>query len=170
MRQWNNRKSYTPKQAMEKAARYCAQRERSQKEVLEKLQRYGLNHQEAEEVLVDLISLDFVNEQRFAEAFVRGKFKQLKWGKKKIRQGLQEHNIPLAMQNRALASEIDQMDYSATLRGLLERKYTQVKERQRHFLKRKKALVDYGLQKGYEQGLVYALAEAVMKEAGKSRE
>lgn len=148
------------------AAKYCAVQERSQKEVLQKLRNYGLNQEEAEEVLVDLISLDFVHERRFAEAYVRGKFKQLKWGTKKIQQGLQEHNIPPTLIRKVVDAEISDQDYRQTLSGLLHKKYKQVKERHRHFLKRKKALVDYAVQKGYEHSLVYALVNQIMDREG----
>ena len=63
---------------------FCAYQERCQKEVREKLKSLHTNSLEAEQIIAELIEENFLNEQRFASAFARGKFRIKKWGRKKI--------------------------------------------------------------------------------------
>ncbi len=67
-------------QSKTKAARYCAYQERTQQEVRDKLYSYGLYTDMVEEVLTELIMEGFVSEERYAQAYCRGKFMSNKWG------------------------------------------------------------------------------------------
>lgn len=82
-----SKKHLSPPEAKLKAARFCAYQERSQQEVRDKLYEYGLHYNDVEELLSELIVEGFINEERFARAYVRGKFKMKKWGRHKILQG-----------------------------------------------------------------------------------
>ncbi len=79
--------------ARKKLEKYCAYQERSQKQVVEKCRYYGLNREESEDLLIEMIQNNFINEQRFALAFARGKFKIKGWGKTKIKQGLLRQGV-----------------------------------------------------------------------------
>src|SRR5690606_32650010 len=76
-----------------KASNYCAFQERSQQEVRDKLYEWGLHKEEVENLLVDLIQEGFLNEERFAMAYARGKHRINKWGVHKIRQGLKLKSV-----------------------------------------------------------------------------
>lgn len=84
----------TVDQAIKKLEKYCAYQERSQKQVEQKCRDYGLTAVETGEVMVHLIQGDFLNESRFAHAYVRGKQKIKGWGRDKILQGLKTAGIP----------------------------------------------------------------------------
>jgi SOS response regulatory protein OraA/RecX len=75
-------------EALKKLEKYCAYQERSHKQVYDKCRSYGLSEADANELLVELIQSNFLNEERFVEAYVKGKFKIKSWGKQKISQGL----------------------------------------------------------------------------------
>ena len=81
------------KAAKLKAGNYCAYQERTQQEVRDKLYGIGLYSDEVEQVLAELITENYVNEERFAKSFAGGKFRLKQWGKKKIVYALKQRNI-----------------------------------------------------------------------------
>jgi regulatory protein len=84
----------TPTQAVKRLEKYCAYQERSQLQVQKKCRELGLTQTETGELLIHLIQGNFLNELRFAEAYVRGKSKIKGWGRDKIYQGLKQAGIP----------------------------------------------------------------------------
>ena len=79
--------------AIEKMKAYCAYQERCQQEVYEKLRKLSIYGNEADDILMELISENFLNEERYAEAYASGKFRIKSWGRVKIKQGLKAKNI-----------------------------------------------------------------------------
>ncbi len=152
-------KRYTPQEAKIKIGRYCASRERSQYEVKEKLYSYGLYTSEVNDVLFDLIAEDFVNEERFAKAYVMDKLRINHWGINKIKLGLQNKKISKPCMNLGF-KEIDQEEYNGILKGVLERKNRLIQETNAY--KRLAKLMNYGVSRGFEYGLVREIAEEVM--------
>lgn len=73
--------------------RFCAYQERSPYEIRLKLSRKGLQHEQITSVIAQLTSYNFLNEERFVEAYIHGKFKIKGWGIHKIRAGLNTHHI-----------------------------------------------------------------------------
>jgi len=138
---------YTTKQALHKAAKFCAYQERTQQEVRNKLYEYGLNPDEVEEVICELITENFINEERFAQIYARSKFRQKKWGRIKIRQHLKQKGVSQYCIQKGLA-EIEEEEYQETLLELLTKKNPQIKAK--HFLEKKQKLSQYALSKGYE--------------------
>ncbi|MFM7822341.1 MAG: regulatory protein RecX, partial [Bacteroidota bacterium] len=80
---------YTLFTALERLRSYCAYQERSQQEVRDKLYSLGMTPDEVEQGVTILITEGFVNEGRFAEAYARGKNRTKRWGRIKIRMGLE---------------------------------------------------------------------------------
>lgn len=74
-------KVYTTSQALDRAKVYCSKAEHNQKEVSLKLREWGLNLDEAESVLCELISQNYVNEERYAKLYCKSKFNQNQWGR-----------------------------------------------------------------------------------------
>jgi len=136
----------TPSQAKPKIEKYCAYQERSHKQVLEKLRSLGLDQQEAGEMLVELMQAGFVNEARYAAAFVRGRFKLKGWGRNKIEQALKREGLSSRQIETALA-EIEEPQYEQTLVKLAEKKAASVSGTP--FEKRMK-IKRYLMGKGYE--------------------
>jgi len=139
------------KAALTKAEHYCAYQERSQQEVRDKLYEWGLHGVQVENLIVHLIQTNFLNEARFANAYVQGKFNQKGWGKQKIKQGLKFKKVSDALIKKAL-NTIDCDDYSNTLKQILEKKARLLGEKD-PFKKRYK-LHQYALSRGYETDIV----------------
>jgi len=142
----------TPHQARLKLESYCAYQERSQQEVRNKLYEYGLYPNEVEQIITELIEQNFLNEERFACAYVNGKFNMKKWGKQKIIQGLKLKQVSPPLIKLAM-KEINENDYYEALSLLLDKKEANLKEADPY--KKKIKLVQYGLSKGYENSLLW---------------
>jgi len=107
---WQKKAQFvTVSQAMQKLEKYCAYQERSQKQVHEKCRSLGLTEAETSEVMLHLLQNDFLNESRFAFAYVRGKSKIKNWGSQKIRQGLMLAGVSDSLVNQALG-QLTQQD------------------------------------------------------------
>ena len=142
---------YSPEVAWLKICKWCAYQERSQQEVRDKLYSYGLYGAEVEDLIARLISGQFLNEERFAMAFAGGKFRQLGWGKVKIRQALKVKKVSDYCIRKSLES-IDDKDYLSRLGELLEKKQKEVREKDP--FKRRYKLFRYAISRGYETELV----------------
>jgi regulatory protein len=145
------------KQVYHKLRSYCAYQERTHDEVRQKLQQLFVEEDDAELIVSQLISDDFLNEERFAKSYAGGKFRIKKWGKKRIelelkRKNLSEYCIRVAMK------EIDTIDYRATLHKLAEKKLSTLCLRETNRLLQKKKLVAFLIQKGYEADLAWEVA------------
>jgi len=115
------------KQILEKARAYCAYQERSQQEVRDKLYDWGLHRTEVEQCIAELVSENYLNEQRFAIAYAGGKFRIKEWGRIKIKLALKQKKVSEYCIKKAL-EEINARDYKRTLNKILESKSKEVKE------------------------------------------
>ena len=145
-------KRHTPKEAKLKAANFCAYQERSQKEVRSKLYDLGLYPDEVEEVLSELITENFINEERFAKAYVGGKFRVKKWGRKKILIGLKPHNLSNYCIKKGL-EEIDEDDYLQTLDEIVAKKSDAIHDSD--LFKKRNKIASHAIYKGFEPELVW---------------
>ena len=143
-----------PQDIISKARKYCAYRERCHEEVRSKLYSWGVNGALVEETIARLITEGFVNEERFAQLYAGGKFRQNKWGRVKILAALKKRNISAYCIKKGL-EEIEEEEYLKTLINLIERKSLELKEK-RTFVKKEK-IAAYCIQKGYETELVWKL-------------
>lgn len=146
------KKQLSAKEANLRAADFCAYQERSQQEVRDKLYEYGLHQEEVEEVLSQLIVEGFINEERFAKAYVGGKFRMKKWGRIKILQGLKQHRISEYCLKQGL-KEIDEEVYRSVLLESLEKKSASVKAQNDY--ERKNKLARFAIGRGFEPALVW---------------
>jgi regulatory protein len=131
---------------------YCSYQERCYKEVEEKFYEYKLTSTEKEQILVYLIENNFINEERFAKSFVRGKHNYKNWGKNRIIQELKFRNISSKLIEIAL-QEINSEEYITRFNALAEKHWLTIKERKGQ--KKNKKFVDYLLRKGFESRLIY---------------
>jgi regulatory protein len=148
------------KEALIKAANFCAYQERTQKEVRSKLAELEVVGDESEQIIVWLIENNYLNEERFARIFAGSKFRQKKWGRIKIRQELKMRGVSDYCL-RAGMSEIDGDDYMETLQTIIEKKAKEVKET--NPLIKKQKIVKYALSKGFEQDLVFDVVRNLSK-------
>jgi regulatory protein len=144
-------KTYTPKEALIKAAAYCAYQDRTQQEVRDKLYSYGLEPDDVEELVVRLSQEKLIDEERYAQSYVRGKYGLKKWGRRKIMRGLKSKGISDYCIKQGL-KEIDPEAYEQNLLHLLEKKNATEKEKNPYT--RRQKLTYYLLSKGYENDLI----------------
>lgn len=145
-------KSLTYAEALKKTEYYCAYQERCHQEVYEKLQSLHLSTPEIDLALVHLIEHNFLNEERFACAFARGKHRIKKWGKVRIVNELKFRNISKYNIDKAL-KEISQEEYLITFHDLAEKHWNSLTES--NLQKKKNKFCDYLLRRGWESPLVY---------------
>lgn len=145
------RKITDEKTGLAKAERYCAYQERAQQEVRDKLYEWGLWPEAVENIIAQLISNNFLNEERFSKAYVLGKFRQKGWGKIKIKQGLKLKRVPDVLIRKAL-SQIDGDDYEKTLIEILTRKSRTITEKVP--FKRRYKLQQYAYSRGFEADII----------------
>ncbi len=147
--------SFTVHEIRDKLAKYCAYQDRCHWEVENKMRDFNLIPEAYDTIMIYLIQHNFLNEERFARSFVRGKFNQKNWGRIKIRMELKKRKIPAKMIESAL-SEIDEDNYLQTLENLLEKKKQSLKNERESF-KKKAKIRNYLLQKGYEGEIIAGL-------------
>jgi len=140
-----------PKAGLAKAEHYCAYQERSQQEVRNKLYDWGLYPKDVEQIISNLIENNFLSEERFAKAYVKGKFSQKGWGRIKIKQGLKQKKVPDVLIRKAMLV-IDADQYLQTLTKTLEKKARLLVEKDAY--KRRYKLQQYALGRGFESDLI----------------
>lgn len=123
---WGSKKTYTLEDARAALERYCAYQERCQSEVTSKIAALGFRGAAAEQLLLDAFSAGWVNEERFARAYSRGKFRVLGWGRIKIVHGLRAKGISAPCIQLGL-SELDPDEYEAVARQKAEKAWESVR-------------------------------------------
>jgi len=116
------------------------------------LYKLGLYKSEVDQVVVNLLQENFLNEERFAEAFVSGKFRIKKWGRTKIIGHLKQKRISEYCIKKGL-KQIDESDYLTTLDYWIERKMRESTETDT--FKKKGKVAVFAIQKGFESYLVW---------------
>lgn len=142
----------TYNQVLEKLKYYCAYQERAHSEVHQKLWDFQLDEDERSNIIAQLISENYLNEERFAIVFSEGKFRMRKWGKLKIKIKLKEKKVSSYCIDKGLKS-IEYDEYWSTLIKLVNNKYNSIKETNSY--KKKLKIVNYCYQKGYETDLIW---------------
>ena len=121
-------KAHTLAEATKKLEYYCAYQERCHKEVVKKLREMRMIPQVIDQIVAHLIQENYLNEERFARAFARGKFRIKKWGRIRIVSELKQRAIS-KYNIKAALSEIDEDDYLMAFNQLAEKRIEEIKER-----------------------------------------
>lgn len=153
MEEKKKKKITDPALALEKARAWCAYQERSQQEMRDKLYEWGLWKDAVESIIAELVTNNFINEERFAKAFAGGKFRIKKWGKVKIRLELKKKGITEYCIRKGL-QEIDGDQYEETLNKVIEERAR--KTHDKNPLKRNYKIAQYLISRGYEPDLVWS--------------
>lgn len=146
----------TQKQALEKLERFCAFQERCHQEVRSKLLKLEVYGDDLEEVMAQLISDDFLNEERFAQAFARGRFRIKGWGRKRIEIELKKRAVSGYSIRKGLA-EIEDGEYLESLAKQVEKKTASLNESDPYI--RKNKVARYLISRGFEPELVWEIVE-----------
>ena len=142
----------TLKEAQLKLEYYCSYQERCHQEVLQKANDLGMKSNETDAIVVHLLQHNFLNEERFARSFARGKHRIKLWGKNRIVNELKQRHISAPNIKYALTEILDE-EYQETFDKLAERHWETIKET--NVQKKKKKFCDYLLRKGWESSLIY---------------
>ena len=153
------KKFKTPEQALAALMRLCARAKKSQEDARRLMRGWGLAERDAEGVLAKLVRDRFIDDARYAGAFVREKLRLSGWGGYKIRTALQRKRIDRALIDAALA-EADRSGMDERLRRQLERKARTAKYTTQYELKTK--LIRYGLSLGYDYETVVEAASGLV--------
>tara|TARA_R110002073_G_scaffold57778_4_gene146748 strand:+ start:167484 stop:167951 length:468 start_codon:yes stop_codon:yes gene_type:complete len=145
--------SFTLEEAKDKLQHYCGYQERCHQEVERKLNSMNLIAEVKEHIILYLMEHDFLNEERFAKSFARGKFRMKKWGRKRIVNELKFRNVSTYNIKSAL-NEFSEADYLKTFNELAEKRVQVINEV--NLYKKRKKLADYLLYRGWESTIVYA--------------
>lgn len=139
--------------ALSKLQAYCAYQERCHQEVIAKLRDLGMFGDWADEIIAQLITDNFLNEERFAVSYARGKFRMKSWGKIRIRQELKMRQISDYSIKKAMQAIDTEGGYEETLRRLIQSKSKDYEGDTQSIQK----LAAYALRKGFESELVWTV-------------
>ena len=153
-------KTYTVEEALLKLRNYCAYQERCHQEVRQKLIGMKMIPEAIDQIIVHLLEHNFLNEERFAKTYVRGKFRIKKWGRQRLTLELKKKGVSKFNINQAVR-EIKDDEYIETFNALAEKRVDYIRETNK--LKKKKKLVDYLLYRGWESHLVYDKVNQLIK-------
>ena len=140
-----------PKEVLEKLRKYCAYQERSHADVAQKMWDLKIPMEWRDDLVLSLMKENFLNEERFARTYARGKFNIKKWGRIKIVNGLKQHSVSKKCIQLAL-TEIDEDTYLKVLQETIELKRAKLKEK--NPWKRRSAIYRFASQRGFESDLI----------------
>jgi regulatory protein len=141
----------TSKEHLNTLARFCAYQERCVQEVKQKMFEIGVLPEEQKILLQHLMKEGFLDEERYAIAYVRGKFKINQWGKHKIKAGLIQKGVPADLIRIAL-NTLDPTEYATLAQSLAEKQLPKIKAKNDY--ERQQKLRFYLSQKGFESEII----------------
>ncbi len=148
-----NQQGLSVQDAIKKLEYYCSYQDRCYKEVISKLKSLGMFQTAIDHILNHLVEHNYLNEERFAKSFARGKHKFKYWGKRRIEQELKFRDISSYNIKTAL-NEIES-DYLNNFYSLAEKKWDSLNESSLE--KKKRKWIDFLMRKGYESSLIFDL-------------
>ena len=137
------KKEKTEEEAFLQLAALCANAEHCQYEMLEKMKRWELSEEAQARVMAQLIEERYVDDRRYARAFVKDKIRYNKWGHRKVQQGLWMKRIDKEIQDEVL-DDIDEKEYLDVLKPLLKQKRKSIKANSDYELNQKLVRFAYG--------------------------
>ncbi|MBQ6200112.1 MAG: RecX family transcriptional regulator [Prevotella sp.] len=140
------KKDMTEQEAYLQLAALCAQAEHCQQEMRDKMRRWELDETVQNRIIDCLIKERYIDDERYARAFVKDKIRYNKWGRRKVQQALWQKHIDADIQQQVL-DEIDEKEYLDILRPLLKQKRKSIKAESDYELNQK--LVRFALGRGF---------------------
>ena len=140
------KKEMTEQEAYLQLAALCAQAEHCEQEMRDKMKRWEIDEMAQKRIIQRLVEERYVDNERYARAFVKDKIRYNKWGRRKVQQALWMKRIDNDIQQRIL-DEIDDKEYLDVLRPLLKQKRKSIKAESDYELNQK--LVRFALSRGF---------------------
>jgi len=155
----NKRLTFTVQEAQKKLENYCAYQDRCHQEVEKKLNEMYITPEAKELILLYLMEYNFLNEERYAMSFARGKFRIKKWGKQRIIRELKSRDISDYNIKKGL-NEINPDEYIETLNEIALKKRDSISEK--NSFKKSQKITNFLLYRGFENDLVYQIVREIM--------
>lgn len=140
------KKEMTEQEAFLQLASLCANAEHCQHEMLEKMRKWELTEAVQARVMARLVKERYVDDERYARAFVKDKIRYNKWGRRKVKQALWLKRIDDNIQQTVL-DEISDEEYLKVLKPLLKQKSKGIKAESDY--ERNQKLVRFALSRGF---------------------
>jgi len=147
--------------AIEKAMSYCSKMERCRYDLQQKFYKWGLNEADTEKVFAKLNEGKFIDEERYVESYVRGKFIYSKWGKVKIKYNLMLKGIEEALIDKHIDT-IDQEEYEALINEQIRKKNFSLTIDDSY--QRKSKLIRFAQGRGYETEIALACVDKMVED------
>lgn len=141
----------TGHEAYLKLAALCARSEHCQHDMLEKMRQWGVSDDEQAQVMARLTGEKYVDDERFARAFVRDKIMYNKWGRRKVEQALWAKRIDDAV-GQSVLDEVDDQTYTDILRPMLQQKRRSTKGASAYEVTAK--LIKFALSRGFTMDII----------------
>lgn len=145
MRQKTEQEAYLTLSAL------CAQAEHCQWEMTEKMRRWELTEEAQARVMQRLVSERYVDDERYARAFVKDKVRYNKWGRRKVEQALWQKHIDESVRQQVL-DEVDDDEYISILRPMLQQKRKSTKASSEYELNGK--LIKFAMSRGFTMDII----------------
>jgi|TARA_R110000737_G_scaffold352130_1_gene396863 regulatory protein len=139
-------------EAKSKIEYWCSYRDRSEFETIQKLHTYGQTEKDIEKIISYLKEYNFLDDDRFVNSFVSGKFRIKRWGRKKIYAGILSKRVNKETVQKALQS-IDEQEYNIVIDELVEKKM-RLLSGEKDPWKKKQKILQYVISRGFEYDLV----------------
>jgi regulatory protein len=139
-------KEISEQEAYLRLAALCAQAEHCQQEMRDKMKRWNIDETVQNRIIDRLVKERYIDDERYASAFVKDKIRYNKWGRRKVQQALWQKRINDDIQQCVL-DEIDEKEYLDVLRPLLKQKRSSIKADSDYELNQK--LVRFALSRGF---------------------
>lgn len=136
----------TEQEAYLTLAALCAQAEHCQYEMLEKMRRWEMPEDAQARIMAKLIKERYVDDERYAQAFVKDKIRYNKWGRRKVEQALWQKRVDEDIRKRVL-DDVDDAEYLSVLRPLLKQKRKTIKAKNDYELNQK--LMRFAVGRGF---------------------
>ena len=141
----------TYEMALQRLSALCASAEHCEYEITEKMRKWEVEESDCERIMEYLRKAKFVDDERYARAFVKDKIKYNKWGRRKVEQGLWAKHIAEDIRQRVL-DEVDESQYKSVLTDLLKSKRRSIKAANDYEMNRK--LIKFALSRGFDYSIV----------------
>ena len=141
----------TYEMALQRLSALCASAEHCEYEMTEKMRTWEVEESDCERIMEYLRKAKFVDDERYARAFVKDKIKYNKWGRRKVEQGLWAKHIAEDIRQRVL-DEVDESQYKSVLTDLLKSKRRSIKAANDYEMNRK--LIKFALSRGFDYSIV----------------
>ncbi len=152
------RREKSPEQALNALMRYASRAERSSGDAVRLMRGWGIAEADRKRILARLVEMKFIDDRRFAGAYVRDKVRLGGWGARKIRAGLLAKGVAAEIAEEAMAETED--DGGARLMEILRRKEPSVKGASVY--ERRSKLIAYGLSRGFGYEEVIGAVEKII--------